>query len=109
MAARALIETGLREWIRCCAPALRDNQMIGMPSHAVDEARHGLILCTVRNSESCEAAYGRFLHHHPDGGGTGRRLRRRATPPVVTGQRRSLVKRDRRCRGAAVPTVPPGR
>jgi len=66
---RGLIETGLRQWLRCCAPALRDNQMIGMPSRAVDEAWHGLILCTARYSVFCKKAYGQFLHHHPDGGG----------------------------------------
>jgi len=65
---RALVETGLRQWLRCCAPALRDNQVIGMPSHAVDEAWHGLILCTARYSAFCKKAYGEFLHHHPDGG-----------------------------------------
>jgi hypothetical protein len=65
---RALVETGLRQWLRCCAPAIRDNQVIGMPSHAVDEAWHGLILCTARYAAFCEAAYGRFLHHHPEGG-----------------------------------------
>jgi hypothetical protein len=41
--------------------------MIGMPSHAVDEAWHGLILCTARYSAFCDAAYGQFLHHHPEG------------------------------------------
>jgi hypothetical protein len=65
---RELIEKGLRQWLRCCAAAMRDNQVIGMPSHAVDEAWHGLILCTARYSVFCEKAYGRFLHHHPDGG-----------------------------------------
>ena len=65
---RELVEKGLRQWLRCCAPALRDNQVIGMPSHAVDEAWHGLILCTARYSAFCDKAYGRFLHHHPDGG-----------------------------------------
>jgi hypothetical protein len=49
---------------------LRDGQIIGMPSHAVDEAWHGLILCTERYAAFCSAAYGRFLHHHPDGGAT---------------------------------------
>jgi hypothetical protein len=39
-----------------------------MPSHAVDEAWHGFILCTARYSAFCERAYGRFLHHHPEGG-----------------------------------------
>jgi hypothetical protein len=48
VAAASLVETGLR----CCAPALRDNQVIGMPSRAVDEAWHGLILCTARYSAS---------------------------------------------------------
>ena len=65
---RSLVETGLRQWLRCCGAALRDGQVIGMPSHAVDEAWHGLILCTVRYARFCDAAYGRFLHHHPEGG-----------------------------------------
>lgn len=65
---RELIETGLRQWLRCCAPALWDNKVIGMPSRAVDEAWHGLILCTVRYSAFCDKAYGQFLHHHPEGG-----------------------------------------
>lgn len=66
---RALIETGLRQWLRCCGVAVRDGQLIGMPSHAVDEAWHGLILCTERYAAFCEAAYGRFLHHYPEGAG----------------------------------------
>lgn len=65
---RELVETGLRQWLRCCAAALQDNQVIGMPSHAVDEAWHGLILCTARYAAFCDTAYGRFLHHHPEGG-----------------------------------------
>ena len=65
---RELVETGLRQWFRCCAVALRDGQIIGMPSRAVDEAWHGLILCTVRYAAFCDAAYGQFLHHHPEGG-----------------------------------------
>lgn len=65
---RDLIETGLRQWLRCCAAALRDDQVIGMPSHAVDEAWHGFILCTARYAAFCQAAYGKFLHHHPEGG-----------------------------------------
>ena len=68
----ALVETGLRQWLRCCAPTLHDKQIIGMPSRAVDEAWHGLILCTARYSAFCKRAYGEFLHHHP-----GRRTRRR--------------------------------
>lgn len=67
---RDLVETGLRQWLRCCGAAIRDNQVIGMPSHAVDEAWHGLILCTMRYQRFCDAAYGRFLHHFPDGEGS---------------------------------------
>jgi hypothetical protein len=69
---RSLVETGLRQWLRCCAPASRDHQIIGMPSHAVDEAWHGLILCTARYSAFCGAACGEFLHHHPEGGAPAR-------------------------------------
>jgi hypothetical protein len=65
---RELVETGLRQWLRCAGAALRDDTVIGMPSHAVDEAWHGFILCTARYAEFCERAYGRFLHHHPEGG-----------------------------------------
>lgn len=64
---RELVETGLRQWLRCCAPALKHRQIIGMPSRAVDEAWHGLILCTAAYSAFCDTAYGRFLHHHPEG------------------------------------------
>jgi hypothetical protein len=65
---RDLIKTGLRQWLRCCAAALRDDQVIGMPSRAVDEAWHGLILCTARYQAFCAEAYGQFMHHHPVGG-----------------------------------------
>ncbi|MGE2735531.1 hypothetical protein [Mycolicibacterium vaccae] len=64
---RELVTTGLRQWLRCCGPAIWDGQVIGMPSRAVDEAWHGLILCTVRYATFCHQAYGRFLHHHPEG------------------------------------------
>jgi hypothetical protein len=66
---RELVETGLRQWLRCAGAALRDGQIIGMPSHAVDEAWHGFILCTAAYARFCDAAYGQFLHHHPDGTG----------------------------------------
>ncbi|MGE2834195.1 hypothetical protein [Mycobacterium sp. SMC-4] len=65
---RELVATGLRQWLRCCGPAIWDGQVIGMPSRAVDEAWHGFILCTVRYSDFCTHAYGRYLHHHPEGG-----------------------------------------
>ena len=65
---RELVVTGLRQWLRSCAAALRDDQVIGMPSQAVDEAWHGLILCTMRYQVFCAEAYGRFMHHTPFGG-----------------------------------------
>ena len=65
---RDLIKTGLRQWLRCCAAALRDDQVIGMPSRAADEAWHGLILCTARYQAFCAEAYGQFMHHHPVSG-----------------------------------------
>jgi hypothetical protein len=65
---RALIETGLRQWLRCAGAAMRDDVVIGMPSRAVDEAWHGFILCTARYAAFCADAYRGFLHHHPDGG-----------------------------------------
>ena len=45
------------------------HQVIGMRSHAVDEAWHRLVCCTARSANILKKAYGRFLHHHPDGGG----------------------------------------
>ena len=69
---KPLIETGLRQWLRCAGEALRADQVIGMPSRAVDEAWHGLILCTARYATFCDDAYGRFLHHYPDGDDDGR-------------------------------------
>nr|WP_063049165.1 hypothetical protein [Nocardia arthritidis] len=66
---RELVDKGLRQWLLCCGAAMRDDQVIGMPSHAVDEAWHGFILCTKRYAEFCAIAYGRFLHHFPEGAG----------------------------------------
>lgn len=63
---REPIEIGLRQWLRCCTPT-RNRRVIGMPSRAVDEAWHGLILCTALYFEFCARAYGQFLHHHPEG------------------------------------------
>ena len=64
---REPIEAALRQWLRCCGAALADRQVIGMPSRAVDELWHGLILCTARYERFCDAAYGRLLHHRPEG------------------------------------------
>jgi hypothetical protein len=86
---RPLIETGLRQWLRCCGPALRDGKAIGMPSRAVDEAWHGLILCTVRYSEFCAAAYGKFLHHNPVDGAPAGLLE--VTGPMDEQLRRTVI------------------
>lgn len=60
-----------------------------MPSHAVDEAWHGLILCTARYSEFCSAAYGQFLHHHPEGGAPARLTAR--IDPMADQLRRTVI------------------
>jgi hypothetical protein len=86
---RDLIETGLRQWLRCCAAALRDEQLIGMPSRAVDEAWHGLILCTARYQEFCAKAYGQFMHHHPVGGAPANSAA--ATEPMDEQLRRTVI------------------
>lgn len=61
-----MIAVGLRQWLRCAGYALREDQAIDLPSRAVDEAWHGLILCTARYAAFCGDAYGRFLHHNPE-------------------------------------------
>jgi len=86
---RNLIKTGLRQWLRCCAVALRDDQLIGMPSRAVDEAWHGLILCTARYHEFCVKAYGQFMHHHPVGGAPAGSPA--ATEPMAEQLRRTVI------------------
>jgi hypothetical protein len=86
---RSLIETGLRQWLRCCGPALRDGRAIGMPSRAVDEAWHGLILCTARYSEFCTTAYGKFLHHNPVDGAPAGLLE--VTGPMDEQLRRTVI------------------
>ena len=90
---RGLVDTGLRQWLRCCAVALRDDQLIGMPSRAVDEAWHGLILCTARYQMFCTAAYGRFMHHHPHGGAPDGS--RAAVEPMDVQLRRTVIAWER--------------
>jgi hypothetical protein len=55
---------GLRGWYLACLYA--DGTLIGMPSHAVDEAWHEMILMTRHYSAFCDRAFGRYLHHNPD-------------------------------------------
>lgn len=60
-----------------------------MPSHAVDEAWHGLILCTARYQTFCYLAYGQFMHHHPVGGAPAGSLA--ATEPMDEQLRRTVI------------------
>jgi uncharacterized membrane protein YgcG len=59
-----LVERGLREWFICCA--CRWGTVLGMPSRAVDEAWHELILDTRTYTGFCMGAFGEYLHHMPD-------------------------------------------
>ena len=56
---------GLREWYLVCLDAGPD-QMLGMPSRAVDVAWHEMILMTRAYHHFCERAFGYYLHHSPD-------------------------------------------
>jgi hypothetical protein len=55
---------GLRGWYLACLYA--DGALIGMPSHAADEAWHEMILMTREYTSFCNRAFGRYLHHNPD-------------------------------------------
>jgi hypothetical protein len=55
---------GLRGWYLACLYA--DGALIGMPSKAVDEAWHEMILMTREYSWFCQQAFGSYLHHSPD-------------------------------------------
>ena len=55
---------GLRGWYLACLYA--DGALLGMPSKAVDEAWHQMILMTREYGWFCVQAFGRYLHHSPD-------------------------------------------
>ncbi len=55
---------GLRGWYLACLYA--DGALLGMPSKAVDEAWHEMILMTREYSWFCQRAFGHYLHHSPD-------------------------------------------
>ena len=55
---------GLRSWYLACLYA--DGRMIGMPSKAVDEAWHEMILMTREYTWFCHQAFGHYLHHSPE-------------------------------------------
>ena len=60
--ARAL--EGLRAWYLACLEA--GDEMLGMPSRAVDVAWHEMILMTRTYHAFCDRAFGHYLHHTPD-------------------------------------------
>ena len=60
---RAAVLAGLREYFLFCRQAGR--RMVAMPSQAVDDAWHELILYTRQYDSFCRHAFGRFLHHTP--------------------------------------------
>ena len=55
---------GLRAWY--LAYLYADGRLIGMPSHAVDEAWHEMIVMTREYTWFCQQAFGHYLHHSPD-------------------------------------------
>ena len=62
-AQRAAVLDALREYFLFCRQAGR--RMVAMPSQAVDDAWHELILFTRQYDKFCRHAFGRFLHHTP--------------------------------------------
>jgi hypothetical protein len=57
---------GLRQFFQLCRIA--DGTLVGMPSKAVDEAWHCLILFTRDYARLCDGGFKRFLHHTPEAG-----------------------------------------
>jgi hypothetical protein len=55
---------GLRSWY--LAYLYADGRLIGMPSKAVDEAWHEMILITREYTWFCQQAFGHYLHHSPE-------------------------------------------
>ena len=55
---------GLRSWY--LAYLYADGRLIGMPSKAVDEAWHEMILMTREYTWFCQQAFGHYLHHSPE-------------------------------------------
>lgn len=66
---RALVLEGLRDWFVICASA-RGPRFYAMPSRAVDDAWHELILFTREYRELCRRGLGRYLDHTPAEGMT---------------------------------------
>lgn len=62
--ARAEAVEGLRDWLRICQLS-KLRWFVAMPSRAVDDAWHELILFTRSYVDLCRGAFGRYLHHAP--------------------------------------------
>jgi hypothetical protein len=56
---------GLRCWYLACLYGGRA-ETLGMPSRAVDDAWHEMILMTRDYHAFCDKAFGYYLHHTPD-------------------------------------------
>ncbi|MGD9570838.1 MAG: hypothetical protein AB7V62_02995 [Thermoleophilia bacterium] len=69
-AGRELVMEGLRDWFRICRASGR--RFLAMPSQAVDDAWHELILYTREYEALCRSGIGHFLHHTPAPAVTGR-------------------------------------
>ena len=59
-----LIEAATRQWFRLLAR--RPKARLSMPSRAVDDLWHEMLLHTRDYAAFCDAAIGRFLHHEPE-------------------------------------------
>lgn len=66
---RALVLEGLRDWFAICR-SVRGPRFYAMPSRAVDDAWHELILFTREYRELCRRALGQYLDHTPAEGMT---------------------------------------
>ncbi|MEV4637428.1 hypothetical protein AB0J80_08760 [Actinoplanes sp. NPDC049548] len=62
-AAVAIVEDGARQWFRLTAR--HPGAQLAMPSVAVNDLWHELVLQTQEYAQFCEDAFGRFLHYTP--------------------------------------------
>ena len=59
-----MVEAATRQWFRLTAR--HPKAKLSMPSVAVDELWHELVLHTREYAAFCQAAFGHFLHHEPE-------------------------------------------
>jgi len=96
----ALVEAATRQWFRMVATA--PGATFSMPSTAVDELWHELILHTDEYASFCDAALGRFLHHRPEDPVDPRRSHRRAAGLVAALR---AARRDEDCSDGHLPLL----